>query len=182
MDKRDAKSALPPPPPPNPYLPTPPPQFSPAAPILPDRSPQSLPADPAARPPASWRRWEADSTADQGLSPAHCSVTRQSEARRSDFEMRGKEPVDTEARRLRGQLDQSGEARASPTLRPPYCPGGFWVANSMNLSCADTVSWVSGTNSSRLSSSNWNAQTTTSATKKGQFEADSHHLTNILKY
>ena len=39
------------------------------------------------------------------------------------------------------------------TLRPPYLPGGFCVANSMKLGCGRTTVFVSGINSSRLSSS-----------------------------
>lgn len=38
-------------------------------------------------------------------------------------------------------------------LRPPYVPGGFCVAKSMNCGCGRTVSPVSGSSNSRLSSS-----------------------------
>ena len=38
-------------------------------------------------------------------------------------------------------------------LRPPYNPAGFCVANNIKLGCGVTISWVSGMNNSRLSSS-----------------------------
>ena len=52
-------------------------------------------------------------------------------------------------------LIREKKTKKTQTLRPPYWPGGFCVAKSINLGWALTVSCVSGMNSSRLSSRTW---------------------------
>ena len=54
------------------------------------------------------------------------------------------------------------------TFRPPYWPGGFWVAKSMNFGWAATTSWVSGMNNSLLSSRSYGGR----KSKRKQFSHD----------